>query len=317
MFRVCSNIEIGKFTFDYITEVESASSWKNLTDTATIKLPRKLVTKENQLLQDVIKKGDKVVIKLGYDDKLEQIFIGYIAYIKATIPVEIKLEDEMFNHKQKSVKPISWQKASVDDVLRYVGISKFKTFGNIDLGSFQIDGKIKNIAGVFDKIKQQYGINFFYRNDTLIAGLPYDKPNANSFSFSFNRDIISHDLEYRKKEDVKIKVKAISSYLDGKKETVELGDSDGEEHTLNYYNLDKVALKARAEAEMDKLKYEGYRGKFITFGMPKISHGDIVELKDSEYPERAGKFFVDSVRTTISPNGGLRQEIELGPKASA
>lgn len=317
MFRVCSNIEIGKFKFDYINEVENTSSWKNLTDTATIKLPRKLVTKDNQLLQDVVKKGDKVVIKLGYDDKLEQVFTGYIAYIKATIPVEIKLEDEMFMLKQKSVKPTSWQKASVNDVLKYVGISKFRTFGNIDLGTFQIDDKIKNITGVFDKIKQQYGINFFYRNDTLIAGLPYDKENASTYSFSFIYDIISHDLEYRKKEDVRIKVKAICNYLNGKKEIVELGDSDGEEHTLNYYNLDRTALKARAEAEMDKLKYEGYRGKFITFGMPKVSHGDIVDVKDSEYPERSGKFYVDSVRTTLSPNGGLRQEIELGPKANA
>lgn len=317
MFRVCSHIEIGKYTFDYLTEVEHTSSWKNLTDTATIKLPRKLVTKQNQLLQDVIKKGDKVIIKLGYDDKLEQVFTGYVVYIKATIPVEIKLEDEMFLHKQKSVNTKFWQKASVSDVLQYVGISKFKTFGNIDLGTFQIDGKIKNITGVFDKIKQQYGINFFYRNDTLIVGLPYDKENAATYTFSFQHDIISHDLEYRKKEDVRIKVKAISNYSNGKKETVELGDSDGEEHTLNYYNVDISTLKARAEAEIDKLKYEGYRGKFLTFGMPKVSHGDVVNIKDIEYPERSGKFFVDSVKTTISSNGGLRQEIKLGPKASA
>ncbi len=43
----------------------------------------------------------------------------------------------------------------------------------------------------------------------------------------------------------------------------------------------------------------------------------IIDVKDSEYPERSGKFYVDSVRTTLSPNGGLRQEIELGPKANA
>jgi hypothetical protein len=316
MLKVDTYIEIGKYKFDYLTEVEVNSSWKNLTDTGILKLPRKLLTKDKEQLQNVIKRSDKILIKTGYDGELNTIFTGYVAYIKANIPLEIELEDEMFKHKQKSVQAKSWKSATVDDVLKYLGISKYETFGVIDLGTFQIDANIKNEAGVFDKIKQQYGLPIFYKNDTLIVGKPYGTSTATEHTFAFQHNIISSDLEYRTKDELRIKVKAISNLDNGKKETIELGDADGEEHTLNFYNLSISALKKHAEAEMEKLKHDGYRGSFKTFGMPKVSIGDIAIIKDNEYPERAGKFYVDSVKYTCSVSDGLRQEIELGPKAN-
>lgn len=316
MLVINSHIEIGKFTFDYLHEVEVTNSWKNLTDTAIIKLPRKLVDKQGKLLQDIAKRSDTVQIQLGYDDNLNTVFTGYVAYTKATTPVEYHLENEMFKHKQKSVQVKSWQKATVDTVMQHLGITNYETFGSIDLGAFQIDDKIKNEAGVFDKIKQQYGISFFYRRGKLVIGKPYDINTAKTHNFSFQHNIISNDLEYKRKDEVAIKVKAISNFDNGKKETVELGDADGETHTLNFYNLNKASLKANAEAEMEKLKYDGYRGKFTTFGLPKVEVGDIANILDEEYTEREGKFFIDEVKTTCSVSGGLRQEITLGFKAN-
>ena len=41
MVRLTSEILIGDYKFDYVTEVEINSSWNEFTDTAIIKLPKK------------------------------------------------------------------------------------------------------------------------------------------------------------------------------------------------------------------------------------------------------------------------------------
>ena len=136
MLRLISQIEIiqqplpdwpnrsESFLFNYVNEVEINSSWKNLSDTAKIKLPRKTYfeTQNNQTttwggdststttqlyanqqsgLPPVLARGDKVTIWLGYWSKeqgqsLPIAFEGYITGINPKIPLEIDCEDSMF-----------------------------------------------------------------------------------------------------------------------------------------------------------------------------------------------------------------------------
>ena len=66
---------------------------------------------------------------------------------------------------------------------------------------------------------------------------------------------------------------------------------------------------------LDRLRFEGYRGSFETFGDYFIRHSDQVTLKSFEYPEREGTYLVDSVDTYFGKNG-FRKSIELGPKSA-
>lgn len=315
MLRVDVHIEVGNYLFDFANEIEVNQSWKDMTQTCVIKMPRKTLTKSGKKIQDVFKSGDKVLIKLGYDDNLQKRFEGYLNTVKATIPVQLHCEDEMWILKQKSVKPYSWKEASVDDVLKYLEIQNYTTFGDILLGPFQIDINIKSVVGVFNKIKKEYGINFFFRDKVLVVGKPYDSVSKKVHQFTIQKSIIENTLEYKSADDIKVKVRAISTLDSGQKIEVVVGDEDGEVHTLNYYNITSSAnLREKATQELELLKYTGYRGTIKVFGEPHVKHGDVVKLLDTEYPERNGSFFVDRVTTTLS--SGIRQNIELGKRAS-
>jgi putative lipase involved disintegration of autophagic bodies len=61
MFRLTCIIEIGKFEFNFVTEIEINKSWKTLTDTCKITLPRNIEWEDSNL-RDELKKGDIVNI---------------------------------------------------------------------------------------------------------------------------------------------------------------------------------------------------------------------------------------------------------------
>lgn len=300
--------------FDYVTEVEIKSSWKNLTDTAIIRLPRKLKL-NNELIQDVIKKGHQVTIMLGYRPDLFVEFTGYVSGIKTTIPVEIMCEDEMWKWKQVSITK-SWTSVTLKELVTYlslqVGFKGAQVVLDADLGAFIIDNA--SAAKVLKELKSTYGIISYFRNGVLNVGFAYPT-TYETVNYHFQKNVIDNSLEYLTKDDAKIKVKAISISPDNVKTEVEMGDEDGEQRTLHFYNLSAKELKARATAEMNKLKVDGYRGGIVSFGQPFAKHGDVANILDKLYPERAGKYFIDEANLVFGV-GGFRREIQIGVKAS-
>lgn len=305
--------------FDYVTSVEIESSWKNLTDTAKITLPRKLKL-QDKLVADVIKKGNPVSIQLGYNGQLVQEFEGYVADVKATVPVEFMCEDMMWKWKQTQITK-SWKNASLKEIVYYVADVALFT-GTIhvndtdDLGGFVIDHS--SAARVLKLLQEDYGfISYFRGNSELNVGLVAYPATYSTARYDFSKNIISSDLEYKGKEDVKLNVRAVSILEDNKKIEAIVGDKEGDERTLHFYNISSTdQLKKLAQAEYDKLIFDGYRGTFTTFGWPVVKHGDVADVNDAVYPERSGKYFIDTVRTTFGVDG-FRREIELGTKAAA
>ena len=106
MFRLTCDIQIGSFIFKGVTEVEIQSSWDTITDVATITFPRKLSFKNKNIgsgTDPLIKKGDLVDIKLGYDDKNTSLFKGYVRSVSADTPIQIECEDEAFTLKKGEI----------------------------------------------------------------------------------------------------------------------------------------------------------------------------------------------------------------------
>lgn len=311
-------ITIGSFKLKRINEVRIESSWKNMTDTCTIKIPRNIKL-GGKKLTDLIKVGDAVTVKLGYDGQLREEFKGYLTHIKSTTPVELQCEDEMWQLKKGSYTQ-SWSNASLDDVLKAVmGNRQYETLGSITLGKFTINKATP--AKVLEEINKTYGLKSFFRKGVLMVGKVY-AAGVPKHSLNFQRNVVSNNLEYRSAEEVKIKVNAISIQKDGKKLEKQLGDSDGEERTLHYFGITNVKdLEDKAKIQMSLLKFDGYRGTVVTFGTPNIEHGDIVKLQGSntmlsigETPvnDHDGEYYVDKVVKSFSITGGLRRESEVG-----
>jgi hypothetical protein len=311
MYRLTCKIIIGDYQFDFVNEVEIVSTWQRLTDTCTIKLPRRIAWKDKKL-RDLIKRGDKVEVWLGWDfeDKLE--FRGYVSEIGSKIPTEIKCEDGMWPLKQTNVTK-AWRSVSLKTMLREIlpASVELVTVG-AELGPFRIS-KV-SVAKVLEKLRELYGFCAFFRQGVLYVGFPYSLTKEERRVYQFEKNIISDNLVYRREDDVKLKVRAISIQPNGTKIEKEFGDPDGEERTLHFYHLSEGQLKASAEEEMKRLRYTGYRGSFEAFGQPECLHGDVAVISGGEYPERAGEYLVDKVTTRFGLNG-FKREIELGKKA--
>lgn len=325
MKRVTCYVSIGDHTFTGVNALTIESSWEMATDTLKVTLPRKLdwegkalATGSNPILQ----RGQNVTIKIGYDDQNEEVYSGYILDISAKIPLEITCEDEMFLLKKgeftKSYRSVTLSEL-LKDLLKDSGV-KYEVIVERRLGAFKISKATP--AKVLNYLRENYHIKYFFRNKILYAGLVavaklqkthtfYFEPTKNSGEFQY---VITHDLVFKRKEDVKIQLKGIIKQSNGKDKEVKAGDEDGEVRTFNFtVNTPESDVKKQLAQHLERLKYTGYRGTMTVFGTPQVNHGDLVKLFDPQYPERDGRYLVKKV-TRNHGVAGSQQILELEEK---
>lgn len=323
-------VRVGDIVYTEISGFESESSWKNLGDTATLKLYGFCKVSETededgtvQALEDLVKVGDPVVVQLGYDGELRTEFQGYVAEIKLTIPFELRLEDEYFHLKRTRVNR-TWKKPTLRSLLADLVPAALlsKSIPDMKMDSFRADRT--TVAGVLKKLKEDYpGLCAYFRDGRLFVGLSYTEFTSSSQVdgaeglYGFQQNIVSDSLSYQRPEDVRIKAKVVAMHQDGKKTTTDAGDVDGEERTitLRTETKDKSILKKLAEAELAKFKYEGYRGDFTGFGVPYMIHSGVADLLDEKHPQRGGRYLVDAVKVSFGPSG-FRRTVTLGKRSS-
>jgi hypothetical protein len=309
-----SYIEIGNYMFrNRVHSVRIESSWKELTSTATIKLPNFQRLSDKMKVEKIIKVGDPVLIKLGYDDQLYEEYRGYVSLITPGYPLEVNCEDEMWQLKQKTVS-YSWRSVKLSEVLSTLVPTATIECPDITLSPFRLD-KV-TIAHALDRLKEEFMLVIYFRGNKLYAGLAYQEKGLGEVNYHFQKNAIMRDLKYRRKEDLRIKVKGIIVAPDNSRKDFELGDDDGDQTTIHFYNKTLDEAKTIAKETINRLKYDGYRGMFIGKGIPRIKHGQVANLGDSKYPERAGSYFADKVTTLYDSSVGFNREIEPGRMAN-
>lgn len=315
-------LTVGKFIFEFCNEIQITKSWKNLTDTCKVKLPRRYasVIDNNQktTLDKVLKMGDAVEVLIGFDFELKNRFKGYLKGIKPNYPVELEAEDEMYVWKRTKVLPKAFRGGDVAAILAHIGVKKYKLFGDkITIGDFLINDEMSTVARVLEKLKEASGLPVFMRKGVLFIGGQYDlnPKNRKTHKFIVGQNIISHSLEFKLKEDNKIQVEVISKLIDGKEVKVTVGEAGekGSKHTKHVFGIkDKAELEKMGLAEIEKVSYTGWKGKIKVFGEPVVEHGDIIELDDIDEGIIKGAYFADSIEISATMSEAYSQEIELG-----
>lgn len=304
-----SRILIGPYRFDYCHRVEVTSSWKTLADTASIELPN-----VQSGLEKDLRPGMEVVVLLGYDGAYSEDFRGYVSSVAPKTPLRIECMDEMWRLKQESISQ-SWRSVKLEQVLRFIAPGALlNNVPDVTLAPFRLDKVTR--AEALEVVKEQYGLTVFYRGPQLYVGLPYmvdDEPEVYRYHAQKNVASIG-SLEYRRADDVRVKVKAISVLPDNSRVEVELGDADGELHTMHFFNLSKSELERQAKERLALMKFDGYKGSFTAFGLPNATHSGVVDLRDEKYPDRGGRYFIDEVKVSYG-SSGYRREITLGKQA--
>lgn len=317
MLTLSYDIQIGDYKLGMLDQVEIHRSVELLADTATIKLPASQYNKSLEI-EDKIKRGDRLSIKLGYKETgLVSEFEGYLLRV-ATDDGSITLyaEDELFQFR-KSVPNGVFKKITLKDLLQKMLAS---LGGGYELScsyEWTYDKFVFHSATAYDilrKVQEECGADIYLRGKTLHIHPPSEGFGVERF-YDFARNIEKSSLVYRRAEDKKLKVVVKALLPDGKVRELELGSAEGDKIELKSPTSDEASMRRRAETELLRRSFDGYDGSITTWLIPECQPSDTAVLRDKDYTYKDGSYFVRSVKTSMSSEGGKR-EITLGFRLS-
>lgn len=219
MKKLSSQISVGAWVFDFVTNVEITSSWDTLTDTCTIEIPRNISFKrDGEDLTEFIGgenpvffRGDQVIVKLGYDGFLKTRFMGRLSDVMPRKPLVLVCEDESYRLKQAFIDDtINFEKTTLKDIINT--LFEEETGGSLDfipesdkaIADVSIEGKIDvsktTVAKVLDFLRSKLGIVSYWRANfdgdvpapIFVSGLPYSTEEA----FLVNKELDNNNVPY-------------------------------------------------------------------------------------------------------------------------
>ncbi len=311
-------VTIGKVQFDFVNSIHIRESIKLQSDTAKLTLPRNisaLVAGRNESLErkyllDFISVDDPVVIEQGYDGDLAVEFEGYVKDISADIPVLIECEDEMYQLR-KSTFNTSFSSITLSELLNYVAPEyEHEIIDDVNLGKFIISNA--SAFDVLESIRKKH-LHSYFKAGKLVVGFPVDIKPGVKHQYNLQRNVRdAQQLHFLKAKDVKLQIKGISNNRDGTKIVETVGEPGGATRTLNFSNMTRDELRNITLKNYNSLSFDGWKGSFSAFGLPRTKAGDGIELTDPEYPDgsREGSYLVESVDNNFTPTTGWERIVK-------
>lgn len=306
------------FKLNLLAEVTIDKSVEALADTAIITLPASVLNKVLDI-NSKIGRGANVTISLGYNGELKTEFIGFVQDIQTNdSSLIIKCEDALFlfrvGVKNKQMKPTSLGKICqylIDEINAEYSLSC-----DYDLG---YESFVINQATGFDVLKKvieetKANIYFDTINKVLHVHPPF-KERGGIVKYSMDRNIESSSLEYKKAIDRKAEVTVESVDSKGKVKSVKAGTTGGESVTIKVGAMSESDMRKVANAELLKRSADAYKGSIDTWLIPSVEPTYTAEIKDPDYPEKDGRYYVKKVTTNFSSSGAKRT-VEIGIKLS-
>lgn len=315
------NAEGGKkiVSFDYVNAIEVKTSTKDFTDTATVKVPRKMYWKGHNIME-YLKRNDAITIQMGYSNfgTVATVFKGYISTIENSSPIVISCENIMRHFKTITVEPEIIPDFDIADYLaKYAPDVNVICPDNIGFGKVVIKKRM-SLTQALDQIRQAFPWfkGYFKINGDFVV-ITDTEADRNTINLDPERNIITDNLKYILAEDVKVKIKMTSILPDNKKLEVTVPEDDDSDYEQRQYLSKKTTaaeLKAEAEQRLATFKSDKMSGDITIFGVPFVQKGDIVRLNDKIRTERDGMKFLAEAVTYSFNEKGYRQRITLGNK---
>ncbi len=305
--------------FKTVSSFRIESGWKNLTDTAEVVLAKKLFFDDAAKVFELIKTGDAIVIRGGYNATFFDEFTGFVSAILDDMPVVLKCEDNMYKLKRTPVE-YSKNNITLETLLKAIVPSQFK-INAMDVNIGKVFFSKTTVAQVLTTLKDDLGIYSYFVGDTLVSGKIYsDNPSTEVVKYQLEgtgKNVIKNDLKYYNKDDNPVQVEMVSYLNDGRKISVTVGDKAGAHDKLICSNVtNKDDIKKLAEKELARLRFDGYKGGLTGFCIPYVRHGYTATLSDSINANKGGDYYVDEVITSLNDMGAYRRVVKIGPKAA-
>jgi hypothetical protein len=320
MFTLKCKLVIGDYKLFAVTDVKIKRSIYSFVDTAVITLPTsaRLQSEATNVPTSVstaatFQEGDQVEIWLGYDNNLQREFKGFVKRVNAATPCEIECEGYSWQLRRQNIlwatekdKTIKL-KDLLGTLIKGTNITLSNSIPDMDVQQFS-EGNISG-TDALDWIKKNLFLTVYFAESELYAGLAFiEQPDNAHVKYRIGVNLVKDDqLKFRRAEDVKIQVKAIS--FNNRNEAIEgkSSDSSGAIRTIFVQHINtKAELDKIADAKAGELKYDGYEGKVTGFLEPFALPGYRVILQDPNYSEREGTYLIESTEVRFGTGGGRR-----------
>ncbi len=325
MFVMTSDISICGITVKP-SSVKWRCSVSDYTDTCTIELPLSLYTKTTgektpsaqSYSKLPFKEGGDVLVMLGYDGKNTTRFMGKILRINYAVPLQIECEGysidlrgKRFTKSYKKTTALQLLKdlcSDTDIIIQKKNIADlpltnvcFKDYPALEV----LDWLKKNCACRiwfdFDKIYLAPS-KFFCKKDTVKLRPGWNTVKDDELKKSDSTESVQINIVAKDTTGKSTKTKADKKTAAQKSKT--------EKQLKVRSGLPSDYLKQVASEMEDEQNCKGYEGNITCFLTPNIEKSMTVEIDDPKFPDRSGRYFVETVEGEFSASGG-RQKLTL------
>lgn len=318
IWEVKFKTEGNTYSLQTVASIDIETNVDNLSDTAVITLPEAVMNTVLNIGNEV-KRGSEVTIKAGYDNTLETEFVGFVQDIVTNdSSLKIRCEDALFRFR-KGVKDVELKPTSVKKIAQVLineidGSFKLKCDYDISYEKFVIHQATG--YDVLKKLAEETKANIYFNTEKkeLHIHPPYLEKGGEAI-YSLQKNIENSSLEFKKAIDRKVEVTVEKTNLAGKIESFTTGTTGGEKITLKVGSVSNADLKKIAEAELIRRSADMYEGSIDTWAIPFVQPTYTAKIKDEDYPEKDGKYYVTAVTTSIS-EGGIKRTVKIGIKVS-
>ena len=316
------NITIGEYKVNTLKSVSVKRSVEQLSDTATITLPGTLVNQPMEV-NDKIRIGDPVRIELGYEENMNEEFIGYVKRINTddteiTIECEdelylwdVEVKDSFYGGKNKPPVPLM---TILQDLAQQVN-SKYTIECDFDFSYSKFTISKATALDVLRKIQDETKANIYFEGTTLHIHPLYGNGSWSGkiVKYDLAKNVVAANLQYKKAGDQKLKVEI--SYKDQDGQTITRSYGEGSKVIKKTINTaDGSSLQTIAENEYNLWCYDGYEGDLTGWLIPFCQPTDKVEIIDNSRQYKNGTYYAVATDVTFSESGG-RRKVTIGRKS--
>lgn len=313
MYTMGYDIQIGAYKVGMLDSVEIHKSVELLVDTAEITLP----AAEYNVALDVeskIGRGDRVSIRIGYEETgLVEEFRGWLQRITTDgRSIKLTCEDDLFTLRKDLPNEVL-KGVTLEALLKRIITGTGNDYGVACSYQWTYARFVIHDATGYDvlkKVQEECGADIYLQDGVLHVHAPGEMTGKER-RYDFALNVEEADLTYRQAEDKKVCVVVKALMPDGTVKEIETGSTGGEKVEVRSATSDDASMQARGELEVKRRSFDGYDGSITTWLIPECVPGDSASLHDDDYPRKGGTYFVRSVTTTFSKDGGKRK-IELG-----
>jgi hypothetical protein len=306
------------YSLQTVASIDIECSVDNLSDTAIITLPEAFMNQVFNIGNEV-KRGSEVVIKAGYDDELQTEFVGFVQDVVTNdSSLKIICEDALFLFR-KGVKDVELKPTSVPKIAQLLVNQIDSSFKVICDYTISYEKFVIHQATAYDvlkKLAEETKANIYFNTEKkeLHIHPPYVEKGGEVI-YSIQKNVENSSLEFKKAIDRKVEVTVEKTNLSGKIESHTTGTTGGEKITLKVGSVSTADLKKIADAELIRRSADMYEGTIDTWAIPFVQPTYSAKIKDEDYPEKDGKYYVTAVTTSISESG-FKRTVKPGIKVS-